>query len=246
MTTGKTIALTRWTFVGKVMSLHFNMLSRLVMTFLPRSKHLLISWLQSPSAVILEPPKIKSVTVATVYPSFCPEMMGPDAMILVFWMLSFKPTFYLCSSTFIKRLFSSSLSAIRVVSPAYLRLLIFLPEILIPAWDSPSPAFLMMYFAYKLNKQSDNILPWQYSFPNLEPVCCSMFSSNCCFLNCIHISQESGQVVCYSHLFQNILEFLVIPTVKGIVNKTEVDVYLELCCFFDDSVDVCILISGSL
>ena len=88
MTTGKTIALTRWTFVGKVMSLLFNIMSRLVIVFLPRSKCLLISWLQSPSEVILEPPKIKYVTVS---PSICHEMMGPDAMILVFWMLSFKP-----------------------------------------------------------------------------------------------------------------------------------------------------------
>ena len=93
MTTGKTIALTRWTFGEKVMSLLFNMLSRLVITLLPRSKHLLISWLQSPSTVILEPQKIKSATVSTVSPSICHEVMGPDAMILVFWMLSFKPTF---------------------------------------------------------------------------------------------------------------------------------------------------------
>jgi len=84
MTTGKTIALTRQIFVGKVMSLIFNMLSRLVITFLPRSKHLFISWLQSPSAVILEPKKIKSATVSTVSPSTCHEVMGPDAMILVF------------------------------------------------------------------------------------------------------------------------------------------------------------------
>ena len=84
MTTGKTIAFTRWTFVGKVMSLLFNMLSRLVITFLPRSKRLLISWLQSPSAVILEAPKIKSDTVSTVSPSISHEIMGPDAMILVF------------------------------------------------------------------------------------------------------------------------------------------------------------------
>ena len=101
-TTGKTIALTRWTFVGKVMSLLFNMLSRLVITFLPRSKCLLISWLQSPSAVILEPQKIKSATVSTVSPSISHELMGPDAMILVFWILSFKPTFSLSSFTFIK------------------------------------------------------------------------------------------------------------------------------------------------
>ena len=84
MTTGKTRALTTWTFVGKVMSLLSNMLSRLVIAFLPRSKHLLISWLQSPSAVIWEPKKIKSVTVFIVSPSICHEVMGPDAMISVF------------------------------------------------------------------------------------------------------------------------------------------------------------------
>ena len=84
MTTEKTIALTRWTFVGKVMSLLFNMLSRFVLVFLPRSKRLLISWLQSPSAMILEPKKIKSDTVSTVSPSICYEVMGADAMILVF------------------------------------------------------------------------------------------------------------------------------------------------------------------
>ena len=84
MTTGKTIALTRWTFVGKIMSLLFNMLSRLVITFPPRSMHLLISWLQSPSKVILEPPKLKSDTVSIFSPSICHEAMGPDAMIFVF------------------------------------------------------------------------------------------------------------------------------------------------------------------
>ena len=83
-TTGKTIVLTRWTFVGKVMSLLFNMLSRLVITFLPRSKLLLISWLQSPSTVTLEPRKIKSFTISTVCPTICHEVMGPDAVILVF------------------------------------------------------------------------------------------------------------------------------------------------------------------
>ena len=117
MTTGKTIALTRQTFVGKVMCLLFNMLSRLVITFLLRSKHLLISWLESTSAVILEPKNIKSDTVSTVSPIICYEMMGPVAMIVVYWMLSFKPNFSLSSFIFIKRLFSSSsLSTIRVVS----------------------------------------------------------------------------------------------------------------------------------
>ena len=114
MTIGKTIALTRWTFFRKVTSLLFNMLSRLVITFLPRSKHLLISWLQSPFAVIWSaasppPQKKKSVTVSIISLSVGHEVMGLDAMILVFWMLSFKPTFLLSSFIFIKRLFSSSL-----------------------------------------------------------------------------------------------------------------------------------------
>ena len=106
MTTGKTVPLTRETFVGKVMSLLFNMLFRLVITLLPRSKHLLISikwWLQSPSTLILEPKKIKSDTISTVFPSISHEVVGRDAMMLVFWMLSFKPIFSLSSFTFIKR-----------------------------------------------------------------------------------------------------------------------------------------------
>ena len=136
------------------------MLSRLVIAFLPRSKHLLISWLLSPSAVILEPPKIKSLTVSIVSPSICHEVMGLDAMILFFRILGFKPAFSLSSFTFITRLFSSSsLSAISVVSSAYLRLLIFLPAILIPACASSSPAFCVMYSAYKLKKQDDNTQP---------------------------------------------------------------------------------------
>ena len=163
MITGKNIALTRQTFVGQVMSLLFNMLCRLVITFLPRSKCLLISWLESPSAVILEPRKIKP---ATVSPSICHEVMGPDAMIFVFWMLSFKSTFSLSAFTFIKGLFSSSsLSTIRVVSSAYLRLSIFLLAIFILACASSSPAFPMMYSTYKLNKQGDNIQPWRTPFP---------------------------------------------------------------------------------
>jgi len=116
--------------------------------------------------VILEPRKIKSATVSTVSPSICHEVIRPDVMILVFWMLSFKPTFSLSYFTFIKSLFSSSsLSAIRVVSSAYLRLLIFLPAILIPACASSSPVFLVMYSACKLNKQGDNIQPRCTPFP---------------------------------------------------------------------------------
>ena len=125
------------------------MLSSLVITFLPRSKRLLISWLQSLSIVILEPKKIKSATVFAFPPSICHEVMGPDAMTFVFQM-SFKPAFLLFSFTFIKRLFSSSsCSAIRVVSSAYLRLLIFFLTILNPACASSSLAFYMMYSAYR-------------------------------------------------------------------------------------------------
>ena len=118
----KTIALTRRTFVGKEMSLLFNMLFRFAISFLPRSKHLLISKLKSPSAVIWEPKKTKSVSASTFSFSSCHEVMGPYAKILVFWMLNFNSAFSLSSFTFIKRLFSSSsLSAIRMVSSAYLK-----------------------------------------------------------------------------------------------------------------------------
>ena len=123
MTTGKTVSLTKWTFVGKVMSLLFNMLSRLVIAFLPRSKHLLISWLLSSSTMILETKKDKICHCFHFSLLFAMKwLMGLDTMILVFWMLSFKPAFSLSSFTFIKRLLSSSsLSAIRVVLSAYLR-----------------------------------------------------------------------------------------------------------------------------
>ena len=133
-----------------------------------------------------------------------------------------------------------------MVSSAYVRLLIFLPAILISACASSSPAFLMMCSAYKLNKQGDNIA-LTYFFSYLEQVCCSMSSSNCCFLTCIQVSQEAGQVVWYSHLLQNFPQFIVIHIVKGfgIANKAEIDVFLELSCFFHDPADVANLISGS-
>ena len=120
MTTGKTISLTRWTFVGKLMSLVFNMLSRLVIAFFPRCKCLLISWLQSPSALILQPPKNKVSHCFHCFPIYLPWSDGTRAMIFVFWMLRFKPIFSLSSFTFIKRLFNSFLlSVIRVVLSAY-------------------------------------------------------------------------------------------------------------------------------
>ena len=156
MTTVKTIAFTRQIFVGKVLSLLFNMLSRLVIAFLPRSKCLLISRLQSLSAEILEPEKIKSLTVSIVSPSICHEAMGLDAMIVVFWMLVLSQLFHSSLSLSSR----SSLVLIHFLpkwSSAYLKLLIFLLAILIPACASASLAFHMMYSAYKLNKQGDNI-----------------------------------------------------------------------------------------
>ena len=164
MTTGKTIALTRRTFVDKVVTLLFNMLSRLAIAFLSRSKCLLISWLQSPCAVILEPPKVKPVTVSIVSPSIFHEVMGLDAMILMFWMLSFTSFFTLLFHFHQEALQFLFAFCHRVVSSAYLRLLIFLTAILIPACASSSPAFHMIYSAYKLNKQADSIQPWHIPF----------------------------------------------------------------------------------
>ena len=135
------------------MSLFINTLSRFVIAFLPRCNRLLISWLPSPSAVILELKKRKSVTASIFFPFYLPWSDGTDAMILVL-ILSFKLAFTLSSFTLFKRLF---ISAIRVVSSAYLRLLIFLPADLILAYNSSSPAFHMKCFSYKLNEQGDNI-----------------------------------------------------------------------------------------
>ena len=143
----------------------FNMLSRFVIAFLPRNNHLSISWLQSLSTVILETKKIKSVTVSAISPLICHEVMGLDVMILFFWKLSFKKAFALSSFILIKRVFSSSsLSAIRVLSSAFLQL-IFLPEILMPACDSSSLAFCMMYSAQKLNKHDDVLLSQFWTRP---------------------------------------------------------------------------------
>ena len=132
----------------------------------------------------------------------------------------------------------------RVVLSAYLRLLIFLPAILIPVCASSSLVYLMLYSAYKLNKQGSiyslDVLLSQFGISLLFHV-----QSNCCFLICIQISQEAGQVVWYSHLFQNFLEFVVIHTVKGFCNKAELNVFLELACFFNDPTDVGNLISCS-
>ena len=173
--------------------------------------------------------------------------MGPDATIFPFWMLNVKPTFSTSTCTFIKSLFnSSSLFAIRVVSSAYLRLLIFLPAILIPACASSRQVFLTIYSAHKIIS-TVTIYRLDLLLSYLEPLYWSMSSSNCHFLICIQISQEAGQVVWYSHLLKNFSQFIVIQTVKGfgIVNKAEINVFLELSCFSNDPVDVGNLISGS-
>ena len=165
-------------------------------------------------------------------------------MIFVFWMLSFKPTFSLSSFTFVRRLFSSSsLSARRVVSSAYLRLLLFLPKTLIPACASSSLAFRMMYPAYKLNKQGDNLEPI-FLIWNQSVVPCPVLT----------VAPWPGyrflrRQVKWSDIPSSwrICQFVVIHIVKGfgIVNKAEIDVFLELSCFFDDPADVGNLISGS-
>ena len=153
MNTRKAVALTMHTFIGKLMSLLFNMF---VIAFLPRSKHLSISRLQSPPVVILEPRK-KLPPFPFFPPSIWHQVMELPATILVFWMWSFKPAFSLSFFIFIKSLFSSSsLCAIRVVSSAYLRLLIFLLVILISVWASSSPILYVMHSAMKLSKLSDN------------------------------------------------------------------------------------------
>ena len=188
--------------------------------------------------------KKMSITVSTVSPSICHEVMGPDAMILLFKMLSFKPTFSLSSFTFIKILFSSSLSAIRVVSSAYLRLLISILAILIPACASSSLAFRIMHSAYKLNKQGDNIQPWCTPFPIWNqsvvpcPVLIFVFWPAYRFLrrqvrwSGIPISWRIFHLLWSSHTF-------------GIVNKAQVDVSLEFSCYFDDPADIGNLISCS-
>ena len=248
ITIRKAKALTVWTSVGKGMSPIFYMLFRFVIAFFPWNKPLLISWLQSPSAVILEPEKIKHVTVSTFSPLICHKVMGPDAMILVFWMLSFKAAFSLSSFTLIKKLFSSSLlSAIRVVSFAYLRLLIFLLAILIPTCASFRPAFHMMYSVYKSNYQGNNIQPCCTPFPNLNqsvtPGLVLTVASWSAYRFLRRQVRWSGIPI-----FLRISHSLLWSTVKGfnIVNAKEVDfIFLEFPLFFYDPLNVGNLISGS-
>ena len=230
MTTVKTIALTIQIFVSKVTSLLFNTLSRFIIAFLPRSKCLLISWLHSPFTVILESKKIRAVTVTIFSLSICHVLLGLDAMILVFWILNFKPVFPLSSFTFIKRLFSSSsFSAIRV------RLLIFLLAILIPACVSSSQAFSRMYSAYKLNKYGDNIQPWRMPISILnQSVLCSKFSLIIYFVHNINSSAF------YDYIFFLAQLFLINSFLDGILLLSYITSSF-LCLFPDSSTLFCFI-----
>ena len=172
--------------------------------------------------------------------------MGLEWWDFIFWILSFKPTFSLSSFIFINRLLLPLLSAIRVVSSAYLRLLLFLLVILIPTCASSSLAFHMMYSAYKLNKQDDNIQPWCIPFPiwnqSIVPCLVLTITSWPAYRFLRRQVRWSGIPISW-----RIFQFIVIHTIKGFgaVNKAEVDVFLELSCFLCDPTDVGNLISGS-
>ena len=172
-----------------------------------------------------------------LFSSICLAVMGPDAMILVFFLVfSFKPALSLSSFTLIKRLFSSSsLSAIKVASSTYLRLLMFLLPILIPACNSSSLPFHMMCSAYRLSKQGDSrqLCHTHFSILNQSVVPYRVLT---CFLTHIQVSQKTGKMVWYSHLFKSFPQFIMIHTVKGfaIVDKTGVDIFwnsLAFCMF---------------
>ena len=170
-------------------------------------------------------------------------MMGPDAMILVFWMLIFKPAFSLSSFNFIKRLFSSLLSAIRVVSSAYVRLLIFTPGNLIPACASSSLSFHMMHSAYRLNKQGDNIQSWHTPFPSWNqfviPFLVLTVASWPAYKFLRRQVRWSGIPISL-----RIFQFVVIHS-QRLLLVNEADVFLEFSCFFNDPMNLGNLISGS-
>ena len=194
-----------------------------------------MSWLQSLSTVILELKKMKSLTVSTLSPSISHEIMGLEAMIFIFWMLSFEQAFSVSYFTFAKRLFnSSSLSTIKVVSSAYLKLLIFLPTVLIPVCESSSLAFPMIYSGYKLNNQGGNIQPWDTPFPiwNQSIVSCLLVTVDCCtayrFLR-RQVRWSSTPIslrVFHRLLWSTQSDF-------SIVNEADVDFCCCCCCYFN-------------
>ena len=182
---------------------------------------------------------MKSDTVSTFSPSFCRKVMGLDAMILVFFNAEFQASFFTLSFHPYQEAHQFLFTfAIGMVPSAYMKLLIFSPAILIPACDASSLAFHIKYSAQKLNKQGDNIQSC-IPYPVWNHVSCCMSSSNCCFLTCIQISQETGQVVWYSHLFQNFPQFIVIHTVKSTIlqlkklKKKDSRLFISLPGFLD-------------
>ena len=201
--------------------------------------------LQSPSTVILEPKKIKSVTVSIVSPSICHEVMGSDAMILVFWMLSFKPTFSFLLFHFHQEtllLFFAFCHKNGVICIS--EVMDISPGILIPGCASSSPVFLMMYSAYKLNKQGDNIQPWHTPFPNVNqsviPCPVLIVASWPAYRFLRRQVRWSGIPIS-----KNFPQFVVIHILKGFSIVNEADVFLEFSWFFNDPTDISNLISAS-
>ena len=240
MTTGKTIVLIIQTFVSKVISLLFNMLPSLLITLLPRGNPLSILWLQSLSTVILNTKKIQSVTVS-IFPHPLPWSDGTGCHDLSLGMWSF--------SQFFHSLHSSSSRGSLVPALGCYHLLIwdcwyFSQQSVILAYDSCSLAFCMMYSTYKLNKQGDNIQPWCTLFPiwNQSILPCPSLTVASWPANRFLWRQVRWFGISISG---RIFQFVVIHTKAGVVNKAEVDVFLELSCFFDDPMDVGSLISGS-
>ena len=223
------------------MSPLLNMLSRFVTAFLPRSKCLLISWLQSPSEVILEPKKINSVTVSIVSPSICHDVMGPDAMILVFWMLSFKPGFSLLHLqqealyflfTFCHKGGIICISEVTDNSPFNL-----------DNCASYSLAFCMMYSAYKLNKQGDNIQPWCTHSINVKKIYIYLDLTPAYWMEIF--STEMGESVLYK-VSQIIFDLYFGDTAKRVVDMVAHDLWLLFhavwyqsgCPYFFPAVDM--------
>ena len=239
MTTGKTIPLTIWTFVSKVMPLLFDTASKVCHSF-PSKEQAFLNFM----AAVTFRSDFGTQVNKTGYcfhfsPMYLPWSDWLDAMILVLWMLSFKPAFPISSFTLIKRLFSSSLlSAIRVVSSAYLRLLLFLLAILIPACDSSSPAFHMMYSACKLNNQGDNIQPWSTPFLLLDQsiVPCPVLTIASWPAYRFLRRQVRWSAIPISS--KNFPQFAVIHTVKGLRVVNETDVFLKFPFFYYDPIDV--------
>ena len=202
MTIGKSIALAIQTFVSKVITLSFNTLFRFVIAFLPRSKPVLFSWLQWPSTVVLEPKKIKSVSFH-FSPFICHKLMGPGTMILVFWMLNFETAFQ-------SPLSPSSRDSLAPLHFCHYSVIFYICEVVNISPDNLDSSLCLIQPSISHDVLCIEVkeAEWQYtallySFCNFEMVSYSMSSSNCCFLTCIQISQEAGQVVWYSHLFQN-------------------------------------------